>query len=53
MSQSFMTIFKKDETDSELGDAQVVDAAETAEGNQDNASKKGTHGEDFCCGSCS
>lgn len=53
MKLSLLNICKKEDTEAESTVAQVADSNENAEANQDEAQKKGTHGEDFCCGSCS
>lgn len=53
MSLSFLNIFKKDDTETESTAVQGADSTENVEASEDEAPKKGKHGEDFCCGSCS
>lgn len=55
MTLSFLNIFKKEDTETEPTHAQAAASNENVEAKQDEAQtkKKGKHGEDFCCGSCS
>lgn len=53
MPYSFLNIFKKEDTENESTETQAADSKENAKAEQDEARKKGKHGEDFCCGSCS
>ncbi|WP_166253541.1 CCGSCS motif protein [Marinobacter salicampi] len=53
MPLSFVNIFRKEEAEAESSAAQAVDSKESVEARQEEAQKKGKHGEDVCCGGCS
>lgn len=53
MAMSLTKGFKKEDSDAESQVVQDATSDKNAEANQDEAEKKGKHGEDFCCGSCS
>jgi len=54
MSLSYLNIFKKEDAETESTKVEAVDPSESStESSQGEADKKGKHGEDFCCGSCS
>ncbi|MBC7184925.1 MAG: CCGSCS motif protein [Marinobacter sp.] len=53
MALSFLNIFKKEGKETESSRPQEVDPKAKAEASQEQAPKKGGHGEGTCCGSCS
>lgn len=53
MALSLKKTFKKEDSDAESQVQQDATSDKDVEANQDEPEKKGKHGEDFCCGSCS
>ncbi|PPI85541.1 CCGSCS motif protein [Marinobacter maroccanus] len=53
MALSFLSIFKKEDKETESTSAQEVDPKEQAEASQQETPKKSGHGGGACCGSCS
>lgn len=53
MALSLRKIFKKEDSDTESQALQDAASDKDVATNQDEVEKKGKHGEDFCCGSCS